>query len=304
MSFGAGYVTDDIVAHEFTHKVIEFESGLLYQNASGAINESLCDIWGEIFDQSNSGLTPGGTDTAAVKWLLGEDRPAGALRNMSNPPGPGSGQPDRMSHANFTPPVSYPRGTAGSPDNNDDGGVHNNSGVGNKLCFLLCEGGNFNGIQVNPLGNSNTLELFYEVNTNLLTPASDWLDLNFAMRQAAINLGYFSLARDNVGYACDAVEINRATRTKHLDASTDAPQKIGIPEVSGNYGPFNTLASGITGAGTGGTLKIQGAGGPVNVSPGFTITQPVTLRTYDPFPRVADGAVTNDPPAPATIQAP
>jgi hypothetical protein len=223
---------------------------------------------------------------------------------MSNPSIVPFGNPDRIGHANFTPPVSYPRGAAGSPDNNDDGGVHNNSGVGNKLCFLLCDGGTFNGFPINPLGNANTLELFYEVNSNLLTPASDWLDLNFAMRQAAINLGYFSLSRDNVGYACDAVEINRAVHTKHLDASTNAPLKIGIPEVSGSYGPFNTLESGIAGAGTGGTLKIQGTGGSVDVTRGFTVTQPVTLRTYDPFPRVSGGAVTNDPPTPVTIQAP
>lgn len=301
MNFGTGYVTDDIVAHEFTHKVTQYESGLLYQNASGAIDESLCDIWGELLDQSNSALTPSGTDTVAVRWLLGEDRaPGGAVRDMRNPPA--RNDPDRISSAFYQAPVTFPRGSG--PSNNDNGGVHSNSGVGNKLCYLLCDGDTFNGLTITALGNNNTLALFYEANTNLLTPASDWLDLNFALRQAAINLGYFSLARANIGAACDAVEINQARHTVHLDISTNAPNKIGIPEVSGDYGPFTTLPTGIVGAGVGGTLKIQGAAGPVQVPANFTFTQPMTIRTYDAIRSVTGTAVTNIPPVPVTILVP
>jgi bacillolysin len=304
MNFGAGFVTDDIVAHEFAHKVTEYESGLLYQNASGAINESLSDIFGELFDQSNTGLVPSGTDGSAQLWLIGEDRPAGAMRNMRSPATAPFSHPDRMTHENFRPPVTYPRGAAGSPDNNDDGGVHTNSGVGNKLCFLLCDGESFNGRTIIPLGSVLTLALFYEVNTNILTPGSDWLDLNFAIRQAAINIGVSLAGRTELGKACDAVEINHARHTMHMDAATNAPEKIGIPEVSGNRGPFTTLAAGLAGAGTGGTLKIKGNAGPINVSRGYTITQSVTLGAYDTFIAVSGATGTPVPPAPVILQAP
>ena len=40
MYFGEGYVADDVVAHEYTHGVTEHESNLIYENHSGAINES------------------------------------------------------------------------------------------------------------------------------------------------------------------------------------------------------------------------------------------------------------------------
>ena len=41
--FAAGF---DIVAHELTHGVTEFTSDLIYQNESGALNESFSDIMG------------------------------------------------------------------------------------------------------------------------------------------------------------------------------------------------------------------------------------------------------------------
>lgn len=62
-------IVDDIVAHEFTHGVTHHTSRLVYQNQSGAINESFSDIWGEFVDQTNGK----GTDTPNVKWVLGED---------------------------------------------------------------------------------------------------------------------------------------------------------------------------------------------------------------------------------------
>lgn len=296
MAFGDGYVTDDILAHEFMHKVTEFESGLLYQNASGAMNEAFSDIWGEIFDQSNGSLTPSGTDTTANRWLLGEDLTGGAVRNMSDPPA--FNHPSRTLSPIYRAPVTYPRGGTGM-DSNDNGGVHANSGVGNKLCFLLADGGTFNGVTVSNLGVNTTLDLFYEANTNFLTPGSDWLDLNFAMRQAAVPYG--TAVATNVGLACDAVNLNIAVRVRHLDRGTFAINRIGIPEVVGSYGPYRTFAEGLTGVPNGGTLKVQGGGGMVPVDPGFTLTQPMTIRTYDPYQPPTGTA---NPPTPFDIRVP
>ena len=54
MVYGDGFVVDDVVAHELTHAVTEYESGLFYYGESGAINESLSDVFGELFDQQNA----------------------------------------------------------------------------------------------------------------------------------------------------------------------------------------------------------------------------------------------------------
>ncbi|MGH9894522.1 MAG: M4 family metallopeptidase, partial [bacterium] len=83
MVYGEGFsVADDVDAHELTHAVTDFSAELFYYMQSGALNESFSDIFGETVDLTNAG----GTDTPAVRWLLGEDVPVfGAVRNMMNP---------------------------------------------------------------------------------------------------------------------------------------------------------------------------------------------------------------------------
>ena len=41
MVYGNGFAAaDDVVAHELTHGVTQYASGLVYSNQSGALNES------------------------------------------------------------------------------------------------------------------------------------------------------------------------------------------------------------------------------------------------------------------------
>ncbi|MCC6484577.1 MAG: M4 family metallopeptidase [Armatimonadetes bacterium] len=195
MYFGDGYALDDVTGHELTHGVTQFESGLKYQNQSGAINESFSDIWGEFIDQ----VTPTGNDAANVKWLMGEDLPGGAIRSMKDPTL--YNDPDRMGSPLLRPNVATP------DDSNDQGGVHTNSGVGNKLAYLLAEGDTFNGHTVSGMGNSTTADLFYEAQTNLLNSSSDYADLGTQLTQAAINLGWSQAQQDNLREALCAVEI-------------------------------------------------------------------------------------------------
>lgn len=192
MYFGAGFsAADDVVSHELTHGVTDYESGLIYFSQSGAINESLSDIWGEFVDLSNTG----GTDTAAVRWKMGEDVPGfGAIRDMQDPPF--FGDPDRMCS-----PLFY----LGPGDN---GGVHYNSGVNNKLAYLLTDGDTFNGFTITGMGITRVADLYYEAQTNLLTASTDYVGLYAVLTQAAINLGFTPAERTNIDQACQAVEIN------------------------------------------------------------------------------------------------
>ncbi|KRB74083.1 hypothetical protein ASE01_19025 [Nocardioides sp. Root190] len=129
MFYGEGYAAaDDVVGHEMTHGVIERTSGLLYWDEAGAINESLADIVGELVDHRNAG--PGDSPT---DWQLGEDLPGGALRDMADPTL--HHQPDRMTSPRWAADPSY----------EDSGGVHTNSGVGNRAFQLISQGGTFNG---------------------------------------------------------------------------------------------------------------------------------------------------------------
>jgi Zn-dependent metalloprotease len=193
MVYGDGFVTDDVAAHEMTHGVTEHESRLFYYYQSGAINEALSDIWGEFVDLTN-GI---GNDSDAVRWLIGEDLPIGAIRSMKSP---GQyGQPERMRDSYYY---------CGSGDN---GGVHDNAGVASKAAYLLTEGGTFNGYTIRKLsgGIPMVAKLFYEVQTNLLTSASDYQDLYNALIQAADNLGFDASDRQAVVNAVSATEMNQ-----------------------------------------------------------------------------------------------
>jgi hypothetical protein len=192
MVYGEGFASaDDVVGHEMTHGVTTNESNLFYYMQSGAINEALSDIWGELIDLTNGK----GDDSAGVRWLLGEDLPIGAIRNMKDPTL--YGDPDRMGSPN------YVCGTA------DSGGVHYNSGVANKTAYLLTDGDTFNGYTVIGLGIDKVADLFYEVQTNLFTSGSDYQDLYDALVQAAVNLGFSASDRQQVQNAVDATEMNQ-----------------------------------------------------------------------------------------------
>ena len=197
MLFGRGFASaDDVVGHELTHGVIDHTSRLFYYYQSGAINESLADVFGELVDLTNGR----GTDTSAVRWRLGEDLPRGATRrDLRNPPL--YDQPDRMKSPKYVFPANE----------FDDGGVHFNSGVGNKAAFLIAAGGTFRGRSVRGLGIDKAARIYYEVMTNLLTSGSDYADLALALPQACVNVvgldGITSADCEQVKAAVSAVDM-------------------------------------------------------------------------------------------------
>ncbi len=186
---------DDVVGHELTHGVTQYESGLFYYYESGAINESLSDIWGELVDLTNGA----GTDSAGVRWQMGEDVSAfgGAIRDMADPTV--FGDPDRI-----TSPFYYTL-------SGDGGGVHTNSGVSNKTAFLLTDGESFNGETVTGLGIDKAAAIFYEAQTHLLTSGSGYFDFANALVQGCQNIigthGISSTDCDQVSNAVAATEM-------------------------------------------------------------------------------------------------
>lgn len=284
--FGLGFVADDIVAHEFTHCVTDATSRLLYQNASGAINESFSDIWGEFLDLTNGGQIPNGNDAASVRWEIGEDLSGGPLRSMKDPPR--FNHPDRWGSNYYRPVAILPA------EGNDNGGVHSNSGVSNKLCFLLTDGGSHNGQTISPEGIANTAALFYQAQVFHLTPASDWRDLYFALLSSAANLEWSGPRTFNLARACDAVEISTAAHDYYVDRSSPATagmppqavQEVGIPNLvvysngQGAWGPYRSLPAGVAAVNDRGTLHLNGAAGTYNA--GFSLLdKPMTLETYN-----------------------
>jgi bacillolysin len=183
MVYGDGEsLADDTVAHELTHGVTDFEADLFTYYQSGAINESMSDVFGEFVDLTNAR----GNDAASVRWLVAEDGLGGTIRNMKDPTlSPSPVQPDKMTSPNYF-------AGANTEDANgrdfDQGGVHVNSGVGNKAAYLITDGATFNGKTVTGLGIDKAARIYYETLTNLLTSGSDYADLYATLPQACTNL--------------------------------------------------------------------------------------------------------------------
>lgn len=261
MVFGNNWVTDDVIAHEFTHRVTQLTSGLIYTNASGAMNESFSDIWGEYVDLNNNSQ---GSDAASVRWLVGEDLLGGAIRSMTNPPA--FNDPDRLGSSLYQQPSNT----------SDNGGVHRNSGVGNKLAFLLTDGNTFNGQTVSSMGINTTARLFYEAQVNILTSGANYFNLGNALRQAAVNLGWSQDNQNNVLSACRAVEIVGSAGNYYVDKTSACLLTAGVQTCVLFTGPWKTLTEGVTGIPAGNVLQIRGA----NYNEPQTIRKAMTIRGY------------------------
>ncbi len=177
MTYGDGngtysaFTSLEICGHEITHAVTQSTANLVYQDESGALNESFSDMFGtsiEFFASS----TP--------DWLMGEDLGT-PFRSMSNP-------------NDYQNPDTY-HGTYWDtdPNNTDNGGVHTNSGVGNYWFYLLTDGGigsNDNGtaFSVTGLGHASSQAIAYRTLTYYLTPTSQYYDTYLASLQAAEDL--------------------------------------------------------------------------------------------------------------------
>ncbi|MEI6042799.1 MAG: M4 family metallopeptidase [Chloroflexota bacterium] len=195
--FGSGFVDLEIIGHELTHAVTNATSNLFYYYQSGAINESLSDIFGESIQFYANPSSP-------RDWLVGENLSIGPFRSMKNPPL--YNDPDRTGSY-------YYYGGEG-----DNGGVHYNSGVGNKAAYLIAEGsgaesgGMFNGHTINGLGYLKAAHIFYETNTYWLTSAADYTDLYLYLQMGCYNLvGYYGISYNDclqVGEAVTATEMN------------------------------------------------------------------------------------------------
>ncbi|MCB0879665.1 MAG: M4 family metallopeptidase [Thermoleophilia bacterium] len=93
--------SDDVIAHEFAHRITEHNGGVNYHGESGAINESLSDTLAAAVDTED--------------WIVGEDIVEGGVRDMSA----------KHTMDDFVETTD------------DHGGVHTNSAIPNYAAYLI-----------------------------------------------------------------------------------------------------------------------------------------------------------------------
>ncbi len=121
----------DVIGHELTHGVTEYEAGLVYYDQPGALNESMSDVFGTLVKQRILDQT-----VDAADWLIGEglftSKVNGtALRSMK---APGTAYDDPV--IGKDPQPAHMKQYVKLPRWDDGGGVHINSGIPNHAFYL------------------------------------------------------------------------------------------------------------------------------------------------------------------------
>jgi Zn-dependent metalloprotease len=166
------YVTLDVVPHEFGHGLCEYTADLVYSGESGAINESLSDIWGACVENYVNNQYGFNKDI----WLHREEVgfPNRSLMNPND-----YGQPDTYG--------------GGSYWTGPNAGVHTNSGIMNYWFYLLSVGrsgtnGVGNAYNIVGIGINKAEKIVYRAEKVYMTANTNFANARTHTIQAAIDL--------------------------------------------------------------------------------------------------------------------
>src|SRR4029078_6294862 len=120
----------DVIGHELTHGVTQYEAALEYEGQAGALNESFSDVFGSLVKQYSHKQKVDKAD-----WLIGDGLFSAkvkgvALRSMKEP-GSAYKHPTIGKETQHAHMKNYVNTTS------DNGGVHINSGIPNRAFYLI-----------------------------------------------------------------------------------------------------------------------------------------------------------------------
>lgn len=171
-------VSLDIVAHELTHGVTADTANLIYMNESGALNESMSDVFGAMAERFARGgtatadtwklieqpYTPGNGDADAFRWMSAPHNAPPKVHVQGGPPVDLTADDD---------PDHYSERYVGDFDN---GGVHINSGIPNHVFYLVAAGGthHLSLVPVKGIGANKAEKIWYRALTLYMTESTDF----------------------------------------------------------------------------------------------------------------------------------
>src|SRR5690606_1178574 len=185
----------------YAHGINRAGGGLIYEKEHGALDESFADMWGATIEAK---MAPD-----KDKWTIAEEavliEPKG-FRSFRNPKL--VNQPDTYKGTYYF----ETEGCTPSADN-DNCGVHTNSGVPNYWYYLISDGGegvNDHGYEysVEGFGIEKAAQLIYAVQENYVQSLSTFEDvMNFTIEEAEVQYGEDSMEVNTVKAAWCAVGV-------------------------------------------------------------------------------------------------
>ncbi len=204
--------TMEVVGHEFMHGVTDYTSDLIYAKESGAINESMSDVFGKALEYYS--------DHANFNWYLGKSfftTPYGRfIRSMSDP------------HERRHPKMYKGEYWI------DEGiyTVHTNSAIGNHWFYLLVEGRSSvneadTAFNVQALGMDKALQIVFLTQRSYLGPNSTYSDYySYSILAAEEIHGQGAWEVESVKEAWKAVGLPRSLYIPGFDLSLKAQDLI------------------------------------------------------------------------------
>ena len=128
--FGSFTKAIDVIAHELTHAITQMTCGLAYHGESGALNESISDVFGSMVKQWHFKQTVHEADWLIGDGLIADKRFGKALRSLK---APGTAYNNMWMGGKDPQPAHY---RDYDHSRSDEGGVHVNSGIPNHAFYL------------------------------------------------------------------------------------------------------------------------------------------------------------------------
>lgn len=152
----------DVMGHELTHGVTQFEANLVYAAQSGALNESISDVFGSLVKQRARGQLATDAD-----WIIGEglftlNVKGVGIRSMK---APGTAYNDPV--LGKDPQPAHMKDYVNTLE--DNGGVHINSGIPNHAFYIAA-------VEIGGFAWEKAGQIWYKTLTDKLTSTSKFQD--------------------------------------------------------------------------------------------------------------------------------
>ncbi len=153
-------ISVDVIAHELTHGVTNYEANLVYYQQPGALNESFSDVFGILTKQRTLNLTAAESDWIIGAGLFTSNVNGVGIRSMA---APGTAYDDPVLGKDPQPAnMSNYVNTA-----EDDGGVHINSGIPNHAFYVTS-------LEIGGYAWEKAGQIWYNTLVNRLTAQSNF----------------------------------------------------------------------------------------------------------------------------------
>ncbi|MBU8897167.1 M4 family metallopeptidase [Corallococcus sp. M34] len=254
------------VVHEFTHAITESTSNLDYAGESGALNESVSDIFTATCQSLASGTWSMGEDI----WKIGEavwtpPIAGDALRYMQDPKRDG----DSLDYyPDFSPTID----------------PHYGSGIPNLAFKLLSTGGTHprgrTTVNVQGIGIEKAARIMYRANTDYFVASTNFTQARFILKQVASDMGYDMSVQLAVDAAWEAVGLGTVPPPVTCTTLANDAQVTGLSGSSGSekYFCLNVPAN------TPATVRIvSGSTGDADLYTRFNLAPTLTLFDCRPY---------------------